>query len=97
MGVSYCSKKGKTSESLKENVVEEVMHMQCCKACLENSSDTMVDSECCMSSVCETCLDSKTVCDECKQEGQISYCPSLRACRRCLENHVQCVKFIVLT
>ena len=59
VGVSYCSKKGKTGESLKENVVEEVMHMQCCKACLENSSDTMVDSECCMSSVCETCLDSK--------------------------------------
>ena len=57
----------------------------------------MVDSECCISSVCETCLDSKTVCDKCKQEGQISYCPLLRACKRCLENHVQCVKFIVLT
>ena len=72
------------------------MQLQCCKACLESSKDTIVCSQCCESSLCETCLNLEAVCDKCKEEGQLSYCPSLRACKRCLENHIQCVKFLVL-
>ena len=94
--VSYCSKKGKSGENLKENVIKEVMQLQCCKACLESSKDTIVCSQCCESSLCEICLNLEAVCDKCKEEGQLSYCPSLRACKRCLENHFQCVKFLVL-
>ena len=94
--VSYCSKKGTSGENLKENVIKEVMQLQCCKACLESSKDTIVCSQCCESSLCETCLNLEAVCDKCKEEGQLSYCPSLRACKRCLENHIQCVKFLVL-
>ena len=96
VGVSYCSKKGKGGENLKENVIKEVMQLQCCKACLKSSKDTIVCSQCSESSLCETCLNLEAVCDKCKEEGQLSYCPSLRTCKRCLENHIQCVTFLVL-
>lgn len=56
VGVSYCSKKGKSGGNLKENVIKEVMQLQCCKACLESSKDTIACSQCCKSSLCETCL-----------------------------------------
>lgn len=96
VGVSYCSKKYKSGENLKENVIKEVMQLLCCKACLESSKDAIVCGQCCESSLCETCLNLEAVCDKCKDERQLSYCPSLRACKRCLENHIQCVKFLVL-
>jgi hypothetical protein len=98
VGVSYHSQKGKTGENLKENLVKEVMQMQCCRGCLEKClSNITIQCECCESSVCNICLSLKSVCDKCQDDGQISYHPSIRACRSCLENNTKCVKCIVLT
>ncbi|CAB4020103.1 Hypothetical predicted protein, partial [Paramuricea clavata] len=98
VGVSYHRQKGKTGENLKENLVKEVMQIQCCRGCLEKCpSDITVQSDCCESSVCNNCLSLKSVCDNCQDDGQISYHPSIRACRSCLEKNTKCVKCIVLT
>jgi len=71
------------------------MDVQCCRACLE-SSDITVNNDCCKS-VCEACLDMNSVCERCKQDGQVSKNPSVRACKRCVENNSKCIKFVVLS
>ena len=47
-------------------------------------------------SCCETCIAMNKVCTECKEQGQSSHVPSLRACRRCLERNQQCLRAVVL-
>ena len=38
----------------------------------------------------------KDVCPDCADQGQTSYVPSLRACKRCLEMGCKCKRAIVL-
>ena len=47
-------------------------------------------------SACNECFKEKVVCEECKQHGQTSFFPSLRACKRCIEDGKKCVKAAVL-
>ena len=47
-------------------------------------------------STCNECFKEKVVCEECKQHGQTSFFPSLRACKRCLEDGKKCVKAAIL-
>ena len=96
--VSYHSQKGKTGENLKNNLIQEVVKIQCYSACLEFcSSNVTVQSDCCMSSVCNRCTELQSVCDKCKDAGQVSHYPSLRPCHSCLEKNIQCVRLIALT
>lgn len=74
------------------------MQLQCCGACLEIcSSNVVVQSDCCESSVCNTCTALQSVCDKCRDAGQVSHYPSLRACSSCLECNIKCVKCVVLS
>ncbi len=61
------------------------------------ASSVIAKSDCCKSCLCKQCLELQAVCDKCKEIGQISHYPTLRACQRCLEKGVQCTKLIVLT
>lgn len=47
-------------------------------------------------SKCEECLSSKSVCATCKDNGQVSHIPSLRACDACLDRNVMCQKLVVM-
>ena len=96
--VSYHSQKGKTGENLKNKLIQEVVKIQCYRVCLEFcSSNVTVQSDCCMSSVCNRCTELQSVCDKCKDAGQVSHYPSLRPCHSCLEKNIQCVRLIALT
>ena len=98
VGVSYRAQKGKTGENLKDSLIQEVLQIQCCRMCLDLlASSVIVKSDCCKSCLCKQCLELQAVCDKCKEIGQISHYPTLRACQRCLEKGVQCTKLIVLT
>ena len=45
---------------------------------------------------CEMCWEQKHLCDNYKQNGQVSYSPALRACSRCLSNNIQSVHLDIL-
>ena len=70
--------------------------LQICESCLGNAESYkhVIQESCledfCISS-CGECSNIKGVCDECDGDGQISHIPSLRACRRCIENGLQCI------
>ncbi|XP_014674326.1 PREDICTED: uncharacterized protein LOC106814524 [Priapulus caudatus] len=76
------------------NIVEMV---QTCSKCLTNteSFDHVIEHSNC-SSYCNVCLDTQTVCPKCREVGQVSYHPSLRACDVCVESKTKCSKLAVL-
>ena len=47
-------------------------------------------------SKCEECLKAKSVCASCKNMGQVSHHPSLRACDSCSDRNVTCQKLVVM-
>lgn len=98
VAVHYLRKSVKGEEVLTslENVVKTV---QICEMCVKhqeckNNIVTSESSKC--SSFCEECFTHKTVCDNCKAKGQVSYIPSLRACDFCLDKKVLCRKLATL-
>ena len=40
---------------------------------------------------CKECYDSSSVCDFCKQKGQISHHPAMRICRLFKKSKIKCV------
>lgn len=78
---------------------KQIDALQSCKACLEKTRSVKLISQCnkaICTKKCETCLEQKQVCDECSENGQVSYSPALRACNHCLENNIQCVHLAIL-
>ena len=47
-------------------------------------------------SVCDTCLALKGVCNECEEKGHVSYIPSVRACKHCLDQNKLCSRREIL-
>ena len=53
-------------------------------------------SNCLAMNKCEECLKAKSVCASCKNKGQVSHHPSLRACDSCSDRNVTCQKLVVM-
>ena len=98
--VEYVAKKGKTGQEMKNRFDTTCKLLQVCEACrsIKPSIENVMSSEgvnlC--DSACRECFKEKVVCEECKQNGQTSFYPSLRACKRCIEAGKRCVKVAVL-
>lgn len=100
VSVRYKPKAGKSGEEMKQQFLEEVDIVQTCHCCVKvaTSNDHILEKEgtAICNSHCDTCIAIKTVCPECKEKGQTSVRPSVRACQRCLETGQQCIRAAVL-
>ena len=47
-------------------------------------------------SCCQQCLDLKDVCINCKEKGYVSYIPSVRACKVCVDSKIKCVRRVIV-
>lgn len=99
LSVDYKPKAGKAGEEMKEQFLNQVEIIQTCHNCIKaaTSSELIIDKEAiniCQSK-CETCVDLNIVRNKCKDEGQSSHIPSLRACQRCLHANRQCARAVV--
>lgn len=85
---------------MKKQFLDEVDVIQTCHHCVKvaASSEHVLEKDATVTcnSCCETCIAMNKVCTECKEQGQSSHVPSLRACRRCLERNQQCLRAVVL-
>ena len=88
--IEYVAKKGKTSEEIKNGFDTTWKPLQVCEACrnmvpsIEITRSLQGINIC--NSACNECFKENVVCEECKQHGQTSFFPSLRACKRCIED-----------
>ncbi|CAG2235333.1 unnamed protein product [Mytilus edulis] len=69
--------------------------LKCIKSGHINTENGVIVSGNC-SSKCETCLEQRSVCQDCKRNGQCHIDPSLRCCGNCLRQKEKCVKLMVL-
>ena len=89
-GVCYRPKSVSGQEMLK-SIQDIAMTLETCERCVKHqtsvnhiiSSNTLP----CISK-CDACFHSQSVWAACKENGQVSHIPSLRACDRCLEEGV---------
>ena len=98
VGIHYLPK-SVTGNQTFSNLEEAVKTIQVCKNCIcrQNAVQHIIDwkdSGC--DSFCNMCWETKDVCPDCAEQGQTSYVPSLRACKRCLEMGCKCKRAIVL-
>jgi len=100
VSVTYKPKAGKTGEEMKEQFLNEVDLLQTCHCCIKAvaSSQHILDKPATATckSACRACIESASVCNTCRAQGQLSHVPSLCACQRCLETNVQCSRAVVL-
>ena len=98
--VEYVGKKGKTGEEMKKRFDTTCKLLQICEECrdIAPSNENILSSEAIdiCDSTCEACIEGKAVCGKCEQNGQTSFFPSLRACKRCIESRKRCVKAAIL-
>lgn len=65
--------------------------MPCAKA---QGSEGLTVKEVCHTTECGYCLSSKAVCEACKSDGFMHWCPALRRCDRCLEKELPCQRAV---
>ena len=94
------NKKGKTGEKMKDFLETQCKILQICQSCQEEapSVENVLNEEAIdlCKSICDDCFSSKKVCDACKDQGQTSYYPSLRTCKKCTDAGKKCIKVAVL-
>ena len=99
-GVHYFTKAGKTGNEMKAHFLTSIGIIQTCQKCLglavpvRNIIHQAAVSTC--DSSCPQCIDESTVCIECRNDGQTSHIPSLRACTTCIQEGSKCVRVVVL-
>ena len=99
VAVTYMTKKGKTGEYVKSQILQEVRIIQTCLDCVKESKSrcSIIEekdiSHC--DAFCEDCVQEK-VCDNCTLQGQKSTIPALRACKKCIRKDKKCIKLVVL-
>lgn len=92
--VEYMTKAGKTGENMLSMFTSQIESLQCCNTCA-NELISQCNRDIC-NKKCEMYWKQKHLCDNCQQNGQISYSPSLRACSCCLSNNIQSVHHPIL-
>ena len=80
---------------------DSIRSVQTCENCLKGQRSvkhivTCEASNCLPMNKCEECLKAKSVCASCKNKGQVSHHPSLRACDSCSDRNVTCQKLVVM-
>ncbi|VDI59965.1 Hypothetical predicted protein [Mytilus galloprovincialis] len=99
VGVDY-NCKGISSAETFEKFNLHCNQLQICLQCIKsghiNTENGVIVSGNCCSSKCETCLEQRSVCQDCKRNGQCHIDPSLRCCGNCLRQKEKCVKLMVL-
>ncbi|XP_014671541.1 PREDICTED: uncharacterized protein LOC106812223 [Priapulus caudatus] len=93
VGVDYFMKAGKTGAFLSNLFVQHIMTIQTCQVCVKQMNTIGLPVHC--ENVCQSCLDTKEVCETCALSGQSSYKPPLRACKVCIDMGQQCVRCVV--
>jgi len=93
--------KSVTGEEIFSCMKDSIRTVQTCENCMKalRSVKHIVSSEtsnCLAMSKCEECLSSKSVCATCKDSGQVSHIPSLRACDACLDRNLMCQKLVIM-
>lgn len=98
--VDYVTKAGKIGEDMRKFFEHHCKMLQVCESCQDECPVTnnilSPDAPQRCESVCRECIESKSVCEECAAQGQISHHPSLRACKKCLETGRKCTRVAVL-
>lgn len=83
VSVRYMPKTGKSGEEMKQQFLDKVDVLQTCHSCVKvaTSKEHILEKEAktICNSHCETCITMESVCAECKDQGQTSHRPSLRA------------------
>ncbi len=88
VAVEYSGKAGKTTESCENMFLEQLKILQTCESCQKETPFAKHIIKMCYercTSFCQACYESKDVCSECHDKGQVSHLASLRACNICLE------------
>ncbi|KAL9966337.1 hypothetical protein ACROYT_G024391 [Oculina patagonica] len=98
--VDYVSKGGKSGQEMRNLFSSHCKTLQVCKCCQSSFScrESILGPEAtqvCKSS-CDDCLRLQAVCENCRESGQVSHLPSLRACDRCLQNEQKCLRRAVV-
>lgn len=85
VAVNYATQCGKTGQAMSSLFEEQIISLEVCHECLKHASDKrhIVSLE-------------EMNCAECKNAGQVSYLPALRACESCLQNNSVCVRRVVM-
>ena len=73
--------------------VQRLRELQQFLNCLQGSEGLMV-KEVCHTTECGDCLSGKAVCEACKSDGFMHWCPALRRCDRCLEKELPCQRAV---
>ena len=94
----YVAKSGKTSREMKMFFTERIKILQMCSLCVkkDNAVDHIISKYQRCSSFCQQCFDDEEVCPQCLLQGQTSHLPSLRACKRCIDDGLKCTKSLVM-
>lgn len=93
--------KSVTGEEIFSCMNENIRILQTCESCLKGQQSvkhivTSKPSNCLAMSKCEECQRAKSLCESCKNKGQVSHHPSLRACDSCSDRNVTCQKLVVM-
>ena len=99
VAVEYSGKAGKTAESCENMFLEQLKILQTCESCQKEAPSAKHIIKTCYercTSFCQACYESKDVCSECHDKGQVSHHASLRACNSCLERKQICVRRAIL-
>ena len=100
VSVTYQPKAGKTGGEMKEQFLSEVEVLQTCHCCIKAAASSwhIIDkpATAICKSACQACTETASVCNTCRDQGQLSHMPSLRACQWCLEANVQCSRAVGL-
>ena len=94
--VDYVSKSDKSGEEMKSLFYSHCKTLQVCKSCQSISprQESILRPgavQSCKSS-CDDCTRLKALCSKCRENGQVSHLPCLRACDSCLEKEQKCVR-----
>lgn len=85
--VDYVTKAEKTGEDMRKLFEHHCKMLQVCASCQDECpvTDNILspDAPQRCESVCKKCIESKSVCEECATQRQISHHPSLRGCKKC--------------
>ena len=99
-GVEYSAQSGKTGNEMESLFLNEIRVLQMCESCQKEAAASehvlRPETASMCHSVCDTCLALKEVCNECEEKGHVSYIPSVRACKRCLDQNKLCSRRVIL-
>ena len=100
VAVMYATKAGKSGSEMKKLFTEQIKVLQLCENCQRRSKGNKLtipfDQVDLCKSDCNDCLNMKKVCDPCTEKGFVSYIPSVRACKFCSENNLECVRRVIM-